>query len=160
MPDSTANTEVTFAVPLGRMKHAPLINRSCATLQSPVDGVTEIITGALNPRSSAHVVVRVNPPTCGITLKMLLLPAENVVVNVNVPNPPQQVSGNAVPMKPVAAGAVNVPLTRLMLVGVTTVNAVKLSATPSPLVSQPNDKAEVTVLPGRCNGTPVSLEKP
>ena len=113
-----------------------------------------MITGALTPRSITHVVVKANGP------KMLLSPAVKVVVNVRFANPPQQLIGKAVPMKPACPGALSVPLTKLMLTGVTPVKAVVVSGMPSPLVSQTKAKAEVTVLPGLCNGTPVSLAKP
>src|ERR1051325_7988040 len=122
--------------------------------QSPVDGVTEITTGALTPRSITQVEVKANAP------KMLLSPAVNEVVNVRFANPPQQVNGKAVRTKPPAPGADNVPLTRLMLFGVTLVKAVDVSGMPSPFVSQINARAELTVLPGRCSGTPVSDENP
>src|SRR5258706_14877283 len=157
-PDSTANTDVTLVVlppnAVGNTKHAPLINKSCDTAQSPCEGVTEMITGALTPRSMTQTAVLVNGP------KMLLSPAVNVVVNVKVAKPPQQLNGKAVPMKPACPGAASVPLTKLMLIGVTLTKAVVVSTTPSPFVSQAKTKAEVTVLPGRCNGTPVSLAKP
>src|SRR6185503_14273093 len=112
-PNSTPNTDVTFAVPFGSTKHAPDINRSCADVQSPSDGVTDITTGALTPRSITHVVVRVNGP------KTLLSPPVNVVVNVRFANPPQHVNGNAVPVNPIAPGADSVPLTRFLFNGVT-----------------------------------------
>jgi hypothetical protein len=153
-PLSTANTDVTFAVPFGSTKHAPDINRSCAVEQSPSDGVTDITTGALTPRSITHVVVLVNAPN------RLLSPAVNVVVNVRFANPPQHVNGNAVPTKPGAAGPDNVPLTRFLFNGVTAVNGIVKSGTPSAFVSQITDSALVTVFPGRCSGTPVSALKP
>ena len=158
LPDSTANTDVTLVVlppkEVGNTKHAPLINKSCGVEQSPSEGVIEMVTGALTPRSMTQVVVLVNGP------KMLLSPSVNVVINVKFAKPPQQDSGKAVPTNPVAPGAANVPLTKLMFNGVTDVNAVVVSGIPSPLVSHTNLKAEVTVLPGLCSGTPVSLLKP
>jgi hypothetical protein len=153
-PLSTPNTDVTFAVPFGSMKHAPDINRSCAVVQSPSDGVTDITTGALTPRSITHVVVLVNGPNT------LLSPAVNVVVNVRFAKPPQHVNGNAVPVNPDDAGPASVPLTRFLLIGLTAVSGIVKSATPSAFVSQITANALDTVLPGRCSGTPVSALKP
>src|SRR5437868_4058250 len=156
---STANTDVTFAAPFGRMKHAPVMMMSCGFAQSTgPDGDAEITTGALRPRSSAHVVVRVNPPTCASTLKMLLLPAVNVVTEVNVATPPQQVSGKTVPGS-CGVNDCNVPRTRFGLTGVTPVNGIARSGTPSRLVSQFNVDAVVTILRGRCSGIPVGSAK-
>src|SRR5436853_3436021 len=151
---STANTDVTFAVPFGRMKHAPVMMMSCGFAQSTgPDGDAEITTGALRPRSSTHVVVRVNPPVVS-RLKMLLLPAVNVTVAFIVAKPPQQVSGKAVPGS-CGTSDCNVPRTRFGLTGVTAVNGIARSGTPSPLVSHLTHNAVVTVLPGRCSGIPV-----
>src|SRR5262245_33725967 len=160
LPTSTAKTLVTFVDPTpagpndGNTKHAPLINRSCWTAQLPSAGVTEITTGALTPRSITQFAVLVKAP------KTLLSPAVNVVVNVRFANPPQHANGNAVQLSPVPPGVLKVPRTRLMLFGTTLVSGTTVSTKPSPFESQPKAKALVTVLPARCNGTPVSLEKP
>jgi hypothetical protein len=76
-PSSTANTDVTLVVPFGSMKQNPEINRSCGLAQSsgPV-GVVDFTTGALNPRSIWHIVVRLNNPN------RLLSPCVYVVVDV------------------------------------------------------------------------------
>src|SRR5690349_3283355 len=129
LPTSTANTLVTFVAPTqtapgpndGNTKHAPLINRSCVTAQLPSDGVTEMMTGALTPKSIVQFAVRVNAP------KTLLSPAVNVVVSVRFAKPPQHASGNAVQPKPVAPGALSVPRTRLMLFGTTFVSGITVS---------------------------------
>jgi hypothetical protein len=141
-------------------KHAPLISRSSSPLQAWVEGVAENTTGALTPRSTAHTDVRVNAP------KMLLsvgaeTPATNpvnVVVTVTNPGPPQHAAGNAVPGKFAVTGAVAV--IRLQLTGVTFVRTTTDSGIESPLVSHVSVAAVVTVLPGRCSGTPVSASKP
>ena len=135
-----------------KQKHAPDISRSCRIPQFPSDGVTLYTTGALVPRFNEHVVVRVNGP------KMLLSPAENVVVTVTVAGPPQHASGNAVPG--IVASGFNVPLTRLQFNGVTAPNAIVASAIPSPFVSHASVAAVVTVFPGLCSGTPVSVANP
>jgi hypothetical protein len=153
LPLSTANTLVTFADPSGNKKHAPVINVSCGTAQSPSDGDSEITTGALTPRSIEHVVVSVNNPN------RLLSPLVNVVVVTRFATPPQHANGNAVPGS-CGARAANVPLTRFLLTGVTDDNAIVRSGTPSLFVSHTRFCPVVTVLPGRCNGTPVSDENP
>jgi hypothetical protein len=48
----------------------------------------------------------------------------------------------------------------LQFTGVTPVNAITASAIPSAFVSQVNANALLTVLPGLCNGTPVSVVNP
>ena len=151
---SNANTDVTFGTPL-IMKHAPDINRSCGTPQLPSDGVTENTTGALVPSATAHVTVLVNGPNT------LLSPDVNVVVTVITPAPPQHAAGNPlVEFGPNVADTGIVALTRLQLTGVTAVNATTDSAIPSPFVSHDNVAAVVTVLPGLCNGSPVSASNP
>src|SRR5436853_7295449 len=151
---SIANTEVTFDTPL-IVKQAPVINTSCGTAQCPLDGATENTTGARVPKANAQVTVRVNGP------KMLLSPAVNVVVIVIVPVPPQQAAGKPVfELMPNDAEIGIVAVIRLQLTGVTFVNATTVSGMPSPLVSQAKVAAVVTVLPGRCSGTPVELWKP
>jgi hypothetical protein len=147
---SNANTDVTFGTPLIK-KHAPVINMSCGTEQLPFDGVAENTTGALVPRASAHVTVLVNGPNA------LLSPAVNVVVIVIVPAPPQHAAGNPlVGVVPNDADTGIAAVSRLQLTGVTFTSATVVSAIPSPFVSQANVAAVVTVLPARCNGTPVS----
>src|SRR5689334_6792065 len=120
LPLSNANTDVTpptiapFAPGVVNVKHAPVINTSCATAQLPLDGVTEITTGALTPRFNAHTLVRVNAP------KMLLSPAVNVVVTVTVAGPPQHAAGKPdVELAPKLAEVGTVARTRLQLTGVT-----------------------------------------
>jgi hypothetical protein len=149
-PSSNANTLVID--PCGIMKHAPEINRSCATAQFPSDGVTENTTGALTPNGTVHTVVRVNAPNT------LLSPVVNVVVTVIVPVPPQHAAGKAVPGN--VASGLNVPLTRLQFTGVTLVNAITASAILSPFVSHTSVAAVVTVFPGLCSGIPVSVWNP
>jgi hypothetical protein len=151
---SSANTDVTLGTPL-IMKHAPVINRSCGIEQLPLDGVTDITTGALVPNAIAHVNVLVNGPNA------LLSPDENVVVTVIVPAPPQHAAGNPlVDVVPNDADTGIVADIRLQLTGVTFTSATVVSATPSPFVSQLNVAAVVTVFPGLCSGTPVSASKP
>src|SRR5436190_677654 len=95
-----------------KVKHAPVINRSCCTAQLPFDGVTEMTIGALTPKSMAHVVVRVNGP------KMLLSPAVNVVVAVTTAGPPQHADGNPeVDVAPKLAVVGIVARNRLQLTG-------------------------------------------
>jgi hypothetical protein len=155
---STANTDVTVpmiaAVPgtaCVNWKHAPVISTSCSTPQLPLDGVTDITTGALVPKFNVHVVVRVNAPNT------LLSPTVNDVVTRIVDTPPQHAAGKAV----VEFGP-NVALTgivariRLQFTGVTAVSTITASGTPSPFVSHVSVAAVVTVLPGRCSGIPVS----
>jgi len=155
---STANTDVTFVVPFGSMKQLPVINRSWQLLQSNgPEGDAEITTGALNPKSNTHVVLRVNPPVDS-RLKMLLLPALNVTTSVSVANPPQHASGNAVPGNPGCTASV--PWIRFWFTGVTFDNGIARSGTPSPFVSQVTVSALVTVLPALCNGNPVESAKP
>src|SRR5205085_9154417 len=90
-----------------------------------------------------------------------LSPAVNVVVIVIVPVPPQQAAGKAVfELAPNDAEIGIVAVNRLQLTGVTLVKATTVSGMPSPLVSQASVAAVVTVLPGRCSGTPVELWKP
>src|SRR5581483_9670411 len=111
--------------------------------------------GALTPRSTAHVEVRVNGP------KMLLSPAVKVVVTVITAGPPQHADGKPeVEVAPKLADVGIVARSRLQLTGVTVVSATTVSAMPSPLVSQASVAAVVTVLPGRCSGTPVCDWKP
>jgi len=164
---STANTDVTvpimFADPGGfapgtncvNVKHAPVISTSCNRPHGPLDGVTEITTGALVPNANEHVVVLVNAPNT------LLSPVENVVVIVIVDTPPQHVAGNAdVDVGPNDALTGIVALTKLQFTGVTLVNTIVDSAVPSPFVSHASDAAVDTVFPGRCNGIPVSDVNP
>jgi hypothetical protein len=134
------------------VKQAPVISRSSSPLHVWVDGVAEKTTGALFPRASEHTVVRVNAPNT------LLSPSVNVVVTFIVAGPPQHAAGNPVPGKLAVTGIVAV--IRLQLTGVTLVSTVVESAIPSPFVSHVNVAAVVTVLPGRCSGTPVSASKP
>jgi hypothetical protein len=149
---STNTTLVTAGVPFGKQKHAPEINRSCSIPQFPSDGVTLYTTGALVPRANEHTVVLVIGPNT------LLSPAVNVVVTVTVAVPPQHTSGNAVPG--IVDSGFNVPLTRLQFNGVTAPNAIVASAIPSPFVSHASVAAVVTVFPGLCSGTPVSVVNP
>jgi len=156
----TLVTPPTIVVPPGtgcvKQKHAPEISRSWNGIaQFPSDGVTLNTTGALVPSANVHVVVRVK--ASGNTL---LSPGVNVVVTTTVPTPPQHanVGLNAVPGNEVVAGIV--ALTRLQFTGVTLVNAIVESPTPSPFVSHASVAAVVTVLPGRCSGIPVSVVKP
>src|SRR6202000_607121 len=138
----------------------PLINRFCGVPQSSGPaGDAEITTGALNPTSILHDVVRVNPPAAS-TLKMLLSPLENVVTSVNVPTPPQHANGNAVDGNPASPSAGNVACTRVALPGVTFVNSIGKSGTPSPSVSHVKPISFVPVFPGLCSCTPVSLANP
>jgi hypothetical protein len=151
---SSANTDVTFGTPL-MMKHAPVIIVFCGTAQLAFDGDMEITIGALVPSAMAQVTVLVNGPNA------LLSPDENVVVTVIVPAPPQHADGNPdVDVVPNDADTGIVPLTRLQLTGATFTNATTVSADPSPFVSHAIVAAVDTVLPGRCNGTPVSVWKP
>jgi hypothetical protein len=147
---------IGFGVPPGfacvKQKHAPEINRSCSIPQFPSDGVTLNTTGALVPNATPHVDVLVNGPNT------LLSPAVNVVVTVIVAFPPQHASGNAVPG--LLASGTNVVLTRLQLTGVTLPNTIVASGTPFPSVSHISVAAVVTVFPGLCSGTPVSVVKP
>ena len=53
---STAKTEVTFGVPLPRIKQDPGISRFCPTEQSPVEGDAERTTGARSPSSIGQVI--------------------------------------------------------------------------------------------------------
>src|SRR6185295_9422190 len=85
---STANTLVTFGEPSARQKHAPVISTSCRIPHGPPEGVTLNTTGALMPRSIVQIVVLVNGPNT------LFRPAVNVVVTVNLANPPQHAAGN------------------------------------------------------------------
>jgi hypothetical protein len=139
-PRSTANTDVTFGVSL-IMKHEPLINKSCGIAQSPVDGVAENTTGARIPKSIGQVVVLVNGP------KMLLSPDEKDVLTTIEPTPPQQAGGKAVPGKFGSVG--KVPVIRLLLTGVTSVNGMVVSGKPSPFVSHVTATNVITVLQGR-----------
>jgi hypothetical protein len=155
---SLANTAVTVpiigvAVPdtaCVNVKHAPVIRMSCNLPHGPLDGVTEITTGALVPNANRQVDVRVNSPNT------LLSPVENVVVIVIVAAPPQQLTGNPdVDVAPNVVLTGIVALTRLQLTGVTGVNISVDSKTPSPFVSHARVADVDTVLPGRCNGIPV-----
>ena len=137
------------------VKHAPVISTSCNTPQGPLDGVTDITTGALVPNATGHVTVRVNAPNT------LLSPTVNVVVTVTVPGPPQHAAGNPdVDVDPNVALTGIVALIRLQLTGVTFVSAIVDSAIPSPFVSHASVAAVVTVFPGRCSGIPVSVWNP
>ena len=156
---STANTDVTFVVPFGNMKQLPVTSRSWQLLQSNgPDGDADITTGALSPKSIGQVVVLVNPPVDNM-LKMLLLPAVNVTVLVNVANPPQHANGNAVNGS-CGPNVANTPVTRFLLTGVTLVNGIAKLGTPVPLVSHVTTRAFVTVLPARWSGIPVSSANP
>jgi hypothetical protein len=137
------------------VKHAPVISTSCSIPHGPLDGVTDITTGALVPSARLHVTARVNGPNT------LLSPIVNVVVTVTVAIPPQHAAGNAdVDVAPNDALTGNVALTRLQLTGVTLVSAIVASATPSPFVSHTSVAAVLTVFPGRCSGIPVSVWNP
>lgn len=160
---SLANTDVTVplsepAVPVTaceNVKHAPVISKFCNLAQDPLEGVTEITTGALVPRNNGHDVVLVNAPNT------LLSPVENVVVIVTVDSPPQQELGNAdVELDPNVGLTGIVALTRLQLTGVTPVNPIVASGVPSPFVSHASVAVVVTVFPGRCNCIPVSDANP
>jgi hypothetical protein len=147
---SSANTDVTFGTPL-MMKHAPVIMVFCGIAQLPFDGDMEITIGALVPNANEQTTVLVNGPNT------LLSPDENVVVIVIVPAPPQHAAGNPLDdVDPNDADTGIVALTRLQLTGVTLTNATTVSGTPFPSVSHARVAAVETVLPGRCNGTPVS----
>jgi hypothetical protein len=135
-----------------KQKHAPVISKSFSPAHCEFEGVTLNTTGALIPSASEQTVVRVNGPNT------LLSPAENVVVTVIVPGPPQQADGNPVPG--ILANTGIVAVIRLQLTGVTLVNATTDSGIPSPFVSHASVAAVVTVLPGLCSGTPVSASKP
>ncbi|HST22110.1 MAG TPA: hypothetical protein VLR90_13385 [Blastocatellia bacterium] len=151
---SIANTDVTLGTPL-ITKHAPVINRSCGNAQLPLDGDTEITTGALVPNAIEQATVLVNGPN------MLLSPSENVVVTTIVPAPPQHAAGNPEDdVVPNDADTGIVALTKLQLTGVTLTNATVVSAIPSPFVSHDNVAAVVTVLPGLWIGMPVSPWNP
>src|SRR5262245_45843042 len=151
---SSANTDVTFGTPL-IMKQAPVINTSCGIPQLPFDGDTENTIGALAPNANAHTAVRVNGPNT------LLSAPVNVVVTVTVPAPPQHAAGNPLDdVVPNVGDTGIVARTRLQLTGVTLVSATTDSGIPSPFVSHASVAAVVTVLPGRCSGTPVSSPKP
>src|SRR5215471_17804322 len=160
---STANTDVTVptmsADPIGmncvNAKHGPVISTSCNLPHGPLDGVTDITTGALVPNANEHVDVLVNSPNT------LLSPDVNVVVNTTDAGPPQHVPGNPdVDVGPNDALTGIVALTRLQFTGVTLVNTIVDSAVPSPFVSHANVAAVDTVFPGRCNGIPVSDVNP
>jgi hypothetical protein len=91
----------------------------------------------------------------------LLSPSVNVVVTVIVPAPPQHAGGNPLDdVVPNDADIGIVALNKLQLTGVTLTSATTVSGTPSPFVSHASVAAVVTVLPGLCNGTPVSASKP
>jgi hypothetical protein len=150
---SLANTDVTVPTidPDVNWKHAPVINRSCNVPHGPLEGVTDITTGALTPSANVHTDVRVNGPNT------LLSPAENVVVTVTVAVPPQHTPGNAlVELGPNVALTGTVALTRLQLTGVTLVSTNVASTTPSPFVSHASVAAVLTFLPSLCSGIPVS----
>jgi hypothetical protein len=159
---SRANTDVTFptiVVPFGpgvvNWKHAPVISTSCKIPHGPLDGVTEITTGALTPNANVHTLVRVNGPNT------LLLPSVNVVVTTIVAVPPQHAAGNAlVELGPNVALTFSVARTRLQFTGVTDPNTNVASGIPSPFVSHDSVAAVVTVLPGLCSGIPVSDVNP
>src|SRR5580765_5433794 len=112
------------------VKHAPVISTSSRIPHGPLDGVTEITTGALVPNANVHVVVRVNAPNT------LLSPVVNVVVTSIVDTPPQHAAGNAVvEFGPKLALTGIVARSRLQLAGVTLVSAITDSGVPSPFVS-------------------------
>jgi hypothetical protein len=151
---STANTDVTFTVPFGRMKQLPGIVISCPAEQSISDGVADITTGALCPKSNPHENDSWNPPLDS-RLKMLLFPAENVVVVVNVASPPQHAVGtigNPVPGD-CDVGLMH-PCTRFPFTGVTFVRLITTSGVSSP-VAHDSVIVVVTVFPGRVSGAPV-----
>jgi hypothetical protein len=134
------------------VKHAPVISTSSKIPHGPLDGVTEITTGALVPKFNVHVVVRVNAPNT------LLSPIVNDVVTSIVDTPPQHAAGNAVPGRLATTGIV--ARIRLQFTGVTLVSTITASGVPSPFVSHVSVAAVVTVLPGRCSGIPVSVWNP
>jgi hypothetical protein len=134
------------------VKHAPVISTSSRIPHGPLDGVTEITTGALVPKFNVHVVVRVNAPNT------LLSPIVNDVVTSIVDTPPQHAAGNAVPGRLATTGIV--ARIRLQFTGVTLVSTITASGTPSPFVSHVSVAAVVTVFPGRCSGIPVSVWNP
>jgi len=149
VPPGTAGTNCV------NVKHAPVISTSCNLPHGPLDGVTDITTGALVPNCNEHVDVSANNPN------RLLSPVVNVVVNTTDAGPPQHVPGNPdVDVGPNDALTGIVALTRLQFTGVTLVNTIVDSGIPSPFVSHNNDAAVVTVFPGLCSGTPVSDENP
>jgi hypothetical protein len=157
---SSANTDVTFGTPL-MMKHAPVINTSCNIPHGPLDGVTDVTSGALAPSAILQIAVRVNAP------KMLLFgtpsasPAVKVVVTVIAPAPPQHAAGNPeFEFAPKLADTGIVAVIRLQLTGITFTNATTVSGVPSPFVSQANVAAVVTTFPGRSIGNPVSFCSP
>jgi hypothetical protein len=132
-----------------------VISTSCNTPHGPLDGVTEITTGALVPNANEHTVVRVNSPNA------LLSPTENVVVTKIVDGPPQHTPGKpVVELGPNVALTGIVAVTRLQLTGVTFVNVITDSAVPSPFVSHDSVAAVVTVFPGLWSGIPVSVWNP
>src|SRR5262249_57386852 len=108
---------------------------------------------AFTQRSIPQVVVFVTPPVVS-RLNILLSPAVNVTVLVNVANPPQHATGNAVNGN-CGPNVANTPVTRFLLTGVTLVNGIARSGTPSPFVSHVTTRAFVTVFPARCSGIPV-----
>src|SRR5262245_16448299 len=128
LPTSTPKTEVTLGVPSASTKHEPGISRFCPLLQSPSEGVAEITTGALIPRSIGHVSVCVNGPK---TLSSL---SPKVLVNVIVVGPPQHAKGNAVPGVEVSTGIVACRRSRFTTVMF--LNGIDRSDMPSPLASQ------------------------
>jgi hypothetical protein len=162
---SRANTDVTFpliVVPFGpgvvNEKHAPVISTSCKIPHGPLDGVTDITTGALTPNANVHTVVRVNGPN---TLLSAGLGPPNVVVTTIVALPPQHAAGNAlVELGPNVALTFSVALTRLQFTGVTVPNTNVVSGVPSPFVSHASVAAVVTVFPARSSGSPVSDVNP
>jgi hypothetical protein len=146
---------VPFGPGVVNEKHAPVISTSCKIPHGPLDGVTDITTGALTPNANVHTLVRVNSPN------MLLSPTENVVVTVIVAVPPQHAAGNPlVELGPNDALTGIVALTRLQFTGVTGPNTNVVSGIPSPFVSHASVAAVVTVFPGRCSGIPVSDVNP
>src|SRR5712692_3369158 len=130
LPISTAKTDVTLGFPSASRKHDPGINRFCPSAQSPSEGVAEITTGALIPRSMEQVSVSVKGP------KTLSSPAPTVLVSVILVTPPQQASGKAVPGVDASAGIVAWKKSRLITVMF--FSGIVRSDTPSPFVSQPS----------------------
>ena len=81
-----------------------------------------------------------------------------LVVTRIVDTPPQHAPGKpVVEFGPKLALTGIVARSRLQLTGVTAVSEITASGVPSPFVSQVSVAAVVTVLPGRCSGTPVSV---
>src|SRR5205807_891381 len=114
--------------------------------------------GARAPVSKVVEPVRVNPPGGGNKLKMLLLPAVNVVVAVTNATPPGAINGQGDPApvpEPLVSGAA-VAVIRFLLTGVMLVSETARSGTLSPLVSKFTVTADDTILPGRAIGTVIS----